>query len=284
MNCEVDEQEVASHFQEAGPPPHQDKDAWKSSWKALEDLYLDQTLPIVSIGVANFHFKDFQEMDAIGVRVYPHIVQISLWSLLYDPLLVDYCTSKGVHLQIIDAIDGILADPSQVPNAHHHLLKVADELVDASENLQEDDVAPVQVILAWLIQQGISVVPGTERLSELQRNSSVQLGSIPTLSRAQVETVAHAIEAYLSGDDLEEDIHAYVTIKAINKDAMLYWMKPDGTGESKIAFIGKGESFDEVTYPKHHFRVYDARNKDNWVDYHVKARFGERTTFEAYLK
>jgi len=238
----------------------------------------------VSIGVANFHFKDFQEMDAIGVRVYPHIVQISLWSLLYDPLLVDYCTSKGVHLQIIDAIDGILADPSQVPNAHHHLLKVADELVDASENLQEDDVAPVQVILAWLIQQGISVVPGTERLSELQRNSSVQLGSIPTLSRAQVETVAHAIEAYLSGDDLEEDIHAYVTIKAINKDAMLYWMKPDGTGESKIAFIGKGESFDEVTYPKHHFRVYDARNKDNWVDYHVKARFGERTTFEAYLK
>ena len=283
MNCEMDEQEVASHFQEAGPPPHQDKDAWKGSWKALEDLYLDEQLPIVSIGVANFHYTDFQEMDAIGVRVHPHIVQVSLWSLLYDPLLVDYCTKKGIHLQIVDAIDGILADPSRVPNAHHHLLKVAGDLSDASEDLEEDDVTPVQVILGWLIQQGVSVVPGTERLSELQQNSALSLGSLPVLTHTQVETVAHAVEAYLSGEDLEKDIHSYVTFTAKSKDAMLYWQKPDGSGESKIAFIAKGESFNEVTYPKHHFRIYDARNKDNFVEYRVDARFGEHTSFDAYL-
>lgn len=284
MNCEMDEQDVESHYQEAGPPPHQDKDAWKGSWKALEDLYLDQQFPVASIGVANFHFNDFQEMDAIGVRVIPHVVQVSLWSLLYDPLLVDYCTKKGVHIQIIDAIDGILADPSLVPNAHHHLLKVAGELFDASEDLEEDDVTPVQVILGWLIQQGVSVVPGTERLSELQRNSALALGSLPVLSHSQVEMVAHSVEAFLSGDDVEEDIHSYITFKAVSKDSMLYWQKPDGSGESKIAFIARGETFYETTYPKHHFRIYDARNKDIFIDYHVDARFGEHKSFDAYFE
>ena len=284
MNCEMDEQDVAPHFQEAGPPPHENKHAWKDSWKALEDLYLEQQLPIASIGVANFHYKDFQEMDAMQVRVHPHLVQVSLWSLLYDPLLVDYCGKRGIHLQTVDAIDGILADPSRVPNAHHHLLKIAEDLVDASETLEEDDVGPIQVVLGWLIQLGVSVVPGTERLSELQQNSAISLGLLPMLTHDQVETVAHAVEAYLSGDDLEEDIQTYVTFTAKSKDAMLYWQRPDGSGESKIAFIAKGESFDEVTYPKHHFRIYDARNKDNYVDYRVDARFGERTSFDAYLE
>jgi len=288
MNCELDEATVAPHVQQAGPPPHQDKDnAWKESWKALQDLYLQQTVPVASIGVANFHYKDLKDMDAMeGLTVHPHILQVSVWSLLYDPLLVDYCQERNIHLQIVDAIDGILADPSRAPNAHHHLLKVADDLqakLEKEGGPAYEELTPVQVILAWLVQQGVSVIPGTERLSELQQNSALTLGSLPTLSNGQVETVAHCLEAFLSGDDLEKDIHAYVTFTAKSKDTMLYWQKPDGTGESKIAFIGKGRSFNETTYPKHHFRIYDARNKDNFIDYHVQARFGEHQTFEAYL-
>ena len=79
---------------------------------------------------------------------------------------------------------------------------------------------------------------------------------------------------------LQKYKHTYFTAKT--KDAMLYWEKPDG-GEAKIAFIAQGKSFNETTYPKHHFRIYDARNKDNFVDYHVNARFGQHTSFEAYL-
>lgn len=292
MNCEVDEETAPPHVQDAGPPPHKDKDnAWKGSWKALEDLYLGKAPPgfnlpfkIASIGVANFHLKDLQEMDRMGdeIRVHPHILQLSVWSLIYDPMLVDYCTQRGIHVQVVDAIDGILADPSRTKNAHHHLLKVAEELEEDFETADQDELTPTQVVLAWLIQQGVSIIPGPERLSELQENSALTLGSIPAMSHVQVETVAHCVEAFLSGEDLEKDIHTFVTFTAKSKDAMLYWQKPGG-GEAKIAFIAQGKSFNETTYPRHHFRIYDARNKDNWIDYHVQAKFGEQVSFDAYL-
>lgn len=288
MNCELDEDSAPSHVQEAGPPPHQDKDnAWKGSWKALEDMYLAQApeTPIASIGVANFHLKDLQEMDRMGdeIRVHPHILQLSVWSLLYDPMLVDYCTQRGIHVQVVDAIDGILADPSRTKNAHHHLLKASEDLEDGLlYDIDQDELTPTQVVLTWLIQQGVSIIPGPERLSELQENSAVALAAMPPLKHLQVRTVAHCVEAFLSGEDLEKDIHTFVTFTAKSKDAMLYWQRPDG-GESKIAFIGKGKSFNETTYPKHHFRIYDARNKDNFIDYHVEAKFGEEVSFDAYL-
>ena len=288
MNCELDEDTAPPHVQEAGPPPHQDKDnAWKGSWKALEDMYLAQSpeTPIASIGVANFHLKDLQEMDRMGdeIRVHPHILQMSVWSLLYDPMLVDYCTQRGIHVQVVDAIDGILADPSRTKNAHHHLLKVAEEMEEGlNYGIDQDEITPTQVVLTWLIQQGVSIIPGPERLSELQENSAVTLAAMPALTHAQVRTVAHCVEAFLSGEDLEKDIHTFVTFTAKSKDAMLYWQKPDG-GESKIAFIARGKSFNETTYPKHHFRIYDARNKDNFIDYHVEAKFGEHISFDAYL-
>jgi hypothetical protein len=235
-------------------------------------------MPIASIGVANFHLSDLQEMDTFA-RIHPHMLQMSVWSLLYDPFLVDYCTRKDIHVQVYDAIEQVLVDPNHAPNAHHHLLKVANDLSEG----RPEEVTVAQVILSWLIQHGVSVIPGTARLSELQENSAIALAAIPTLNQVQIETVAHALEAFLSGDDLEEDIHAHVTFTAMTKDAMLYWQKPDG-GESKIAFIAKGQSFNETTYPNHKFRVYDARNKDNWVDYTVQARFGETASYDAYLE
>lgn len=286
MDCEVDEETAPPHVKEAGPAPHQDREnAWKGSWRALEDMYLAQSpeTPIASIGVANFHLKDLQEMDAMGPRVHPHIVQMSVWSLLYDPLLLNYCAQKGIHVQVVDAIDGILADPSRTKNAHHHLLKVAEELeTGIAYDIGQDELTLPQVVLAWLIQHGVSVIPGPERLSELQENSALTLAAIPQLTRTQAQTVAHCVEAFLSGEDLEKDIHTFVTFTAKSKDAMLYWQNPEG-GESKIAFIAKGKSFNETTYPKHHFRIYDARNKDNYVDYHVQAKFGEQVSYDAYL-
>ncbi|CAB9522448.1 Probable NAD(P)H-dependent D-xylose reductase xyl1 [Seminavis robusta] len=289
MNCELDEANVGEHVQQAGPPPHQDKDnAWKGSWKALEEIYLAgdaSPTPIASIGVANFHLKDLQDMDSQkDLQVHPHMLQVSIWSLLYDPHLVDYCTQRGIHLQIVDSIDGILADPSRARNAHHHLLKVAEDLIeDAAPTLSQDEITPTQVVYTWLVQQGVSIVPGPERLSELQEYSGVTLAAMPQMTHAQVETVAHCMEAFLSGEDLEKDINTFVTFHAKSKDAMLYWQRPDG-GENKIAFIARGSSFNESTYPKHHFRIYDARNKDNFIDYHVQAKFGEQVSFDAYLE
>ncbi|CAB9509142.1 Probable NAD(P)H-dependent D-xylose reductase xyl1 [Seminavis robusta] len=286
MSCQEDEARTPHHIKAAGPPPHQDKDAWKGSWKALEEAYLGDEFPIRSIGVANFHLKDMEELEELA-QVQPHILQLNVWSLLYDSQLIDYCYKHGIHVQVYSILNGIVTEPQKAPNAFHHLQKVASELTDdkqphSQQEQEEDEVSPAQVVLAWLVQHGVSIVPRTSRLSRLKENSAVALASVPDLSVEQVETVAHSVEAFLSEDDLEKDIHVKITFHATTKDTFLYWNTHDG-GEIKVAFIPKGESFNEMTYPNHSFRLYDARNKDHFIEYKVDAKFGSHEHVHAEL-
>ena len=278
MSCEEDEARMPEHVRQAGPPPHKDKEnAWKGSWKALEEAYLADEFAIESIGVANFHLKDLEELNKFA-KVEPHVLQINVWSLLYDPMLIDHCHRNKIHVQVYNVMSGILTEPEKAPNAYHHLQKIASDL---SEGMTEE-ISPAQVVLAWLMQHGVSLVPRTSRLSRLQENSAVSLAGVPELSDLQVETVAHAVEAFLSQNDLEEDIHVKVTFHATTMDTFLYWTAPDG-GEVQIALIPKGETFNETTYPNHNFRLYNARNKDHFIDYKVGAKFGEHEDVHAEL-
>ena len=86
MNCIQEEHELPQHVKDAGPPPHLKKDAWKDSWKALEDVYEEFAMarkidekevmrPIIaSIGVSNFDFNDMRALKDIA-KVQPHIYQ-----------------------------------------------------------------------------------------------------------------------------------------------------------------------------------------------------------------
>lgn len=278
MNCEEDEVKMPKAVRSAGPPPHMDKEnSWKGSWKALEEAYLGDEFSIESIGVANFHMRELRELQSFA-KIEPHILQMNIWSLLYDPLVMEHCHKNGIHVQVYNVLSGVLTDTEKAPNAYHHMQKVAAELSD--EMLE--DISPAQAILAWLMQHGVSVIPRTSRLSRLQENSAVSLAAIPELSDLQVETLAHSVEAFLSGNDLEENIHVKLTFHATTKDTFLYWTDQEG-GEVQVAFIPQGDTFNETTYPNHSFRLYDARNKDHFIVYKVTARFGEHEHVHAEL-
>jgi hypothetical protein len=105
---------------------------------------------------------------------------------------------------------------------------------------------------------------------------------LPALTDMQVETVAHSVEAYLSGDDLEHDIHVDVSFHAVNKDIMLYWQGQDGN-EVRIAHVKQGEIFNETTYPNHVFRTYDASNKDVFIEHQIRANFGDHRSIHVEL-
>lgn len=269
MNCEGEEADLPEYVKNTGPDPTKDPDAWKESWKMLEDMYLSENYPIASIGVSNFHLHDIEMMESFA-RIHPHILQVNLWSLLYDSLLVEYCHKHRIHVQVYNAMAGTVSKPEAAPRAYHHIQKVAYEISDEIDY----NMTPAQVILAWLIQHGVSVIPRTSRLGRLNENSAVALASIPAFTDLQVETVAHAVEAYLSGDDLAQDIHVNISFHAVSQDIMLYWRGKQGQ-EVRIAHIRGGETFDETTYPNHKFRTYLASNKDVFIDHEVKANFGD---------
>lgn len=85
MDCEKEENALPDYVKKAGPPPHENKkDAWKESWKALEDMYLSADYPAIgSIGISNFGLDDMKELLAMA-REKPHITQINIWSLIHD--------------------------------------------------------------------------------------------------------------------------------------------------------------------------------------------------------
>lgn len=277
MDCEREEEQLPDHVKEAGPDPSTDpENAWKQSWKALEDMYLSDEYPIASIGLSNFHLKDIEQVEAFA-QIHPHVIQMNMWSMVYDAHLIDYCHKHRIHVQAYNVIHGTVSDPDQAPRAFRHLEKVANELsVEVGES-----ITPVQVVLSWLIQHGVSVIPRTTNVLRLEENSAVALLNVPAFTDHQVETVAHAVEAYLSGDDLD-DIHVSVTFHAVSKDVVLYWMGHSGdeSSEVRIELLRVGDTFDETTYPTHKFRAYDAQNKDVWTEHDITANYGDHVHIE----
>jgi len=272
MECDQEEAGLPEDVRNAGPNPASDPDnAWKESWKLLEDVYLSNQYPIASIGVSNFNKEDLLAMHSFA-RIHPHVLQVNLWSLLYDAELVDYCHQQRIHLQVFNSMHGTVTRPKIAPRAYHHIQKVGSEIGDQIQ----DEVTPAQVIMAWLVQHGVSIVPRTSKLARLQENSAVELSLLPVMTDTQVETVAHAVEAYLSGDDLDGDIHVSVSFQAVSKDLMIYWVNSEGE-EFRLAYVKQGESFNETTFPNHVYRTYDASDRDlPYSEHRVHANFGEK--------
>jgi len=261
MDCEGEEANLPHEVKTAGPPPHLDPgNAWKQSWKAMEELVIDKNNPFASIGVSNFHRKELEDLVSFA-KIAPHVVETDTWSLLYDPLLIEFCHKRGIHLVAYHLMEGTIAQSGSAPFATHHLLSLANDVTKqmrSSGILSEDDrdITMAQIVLVWLVQHSISVIPRTTDLYHLQENSAESLASIPAMDDGQVQVVAQSVEALISGEDLTEDAFVTLTFHAKSKDVFLYWHDPEFGGEIEVAKIQKGTSFEESSHPGHQFRIY----------------------------
>lgn len=281
MDCEAEENLLPDEIKKLTPPPHTDKvNAWKGSWKALETLFQDENSPVASIGVSNFHVKELEALAEMAT-VKPHLVEANIWSFLYDPLLVNYAHRHNIHLIAFQVMEGTLRNPARTPFAYHHLLTVCNELSKTMQSkglLAEDqDITGPQGVLAWLIQHSVSVIPKTTDLQHLKENSAVSMSQIPSLTEKQAQTVAHAVEALISGDDMEEDANIRVTFHAKTKDLYLWWRDDEDDVEVMIGTIKKGEKFEERSHPGHKFKVYDHPDKEkaSFELYQVFGKYGD---------
>lgn len=282
MKCEEEEEALPQSVKDAGPPPHQDKLAWKQSWKALEDMYNSGDYSFFAgIGVSNFSADDL-DMLLHMAKTTPHIMQMNVWSLLNDPHLVDLCNKKGILLQVYNVMNGILKQSVSAPHSYHHLLQVANEITKKSLPEGSEPITAGQVVLRWLVQYGISVIPRTSSKERLEENSAVAVSRIPDLTEAQQEIVAHAMESMLAGDDMEEDVNVQITFHAKTQSMYLYWFKDEETVK-QIAYIEKGDWFDESTHPNHKFRLYHSEDPETYQDYVVEANYGDHETVHIEL-
>jgi len=279
MDCEGEEKNESEKMKSASSPPHLEKDtAWKQSWRALEDMYTaqDEYPMIESIGVSNFQLNDMEEFEHFAL-IRPHVLQMNVWSLLNDPDLIDYCQHHEIHVQVYNTMRMIAQGSNSAPIANFRLEEVMDDLSKemVSPSLRDRGLSKGQIVLAWLIQHGISVIPGTTQFNRLQENSAVSLAQIPELSDSQAKTIAHSVEAFLSGNDSEEQMKIMVTFEAKSSDLLLYQRQPNGS-EKSVAYIPQGRRFDESAYPKNDYVLYDAQNNDKFLEYKVPGELAGR--------
>jgi len=192
-----------------------------------------------------------------------------------------------IHIQVYNVMNGIIGQVYDNPKAHHHILMVAnqlkqrpihtDSIATASHDAEfiAEKVYFAQVILKWLVQFGISVIPRTSDPKRLAENSAISLAMIPGMSQEQTKIAGKSIAALINNEDLKDDVLVQVRFHAKESDMFLYWVPEEGDSEKQLAFIEKGSSFEESTHPGHTFKAYHAYDPDQFETISIHGYYGE---------
>lgn len=145
------------------PGPHGGKDkkanraARKLCWEAFEGLY--KAGKAKAIGVSNFTEEHLEELKADGATVVPHVNQIEMSPYTVYEKIVKYCQDNDIVIQAYSPLGssggGALKDPVVTGIAAKY-----------NKN-------PGQVVLRWLIQQGIVVLPRSSSAARITSNMDI---------------------------------------------------------------------------------------------------------------
>eukprot|EP00980_Cylindrotheca_fusiformis_P013996 scaffold3651_cov104-Cylindrotheca_fusiformis.AAC.4 len=277
MDCASEEELLPQHVKDAGPPPHLNKEtAFKESWRALEDLYLGKArmgwnVPaIASIGVSNFDLTDLKELIAES-RVVPHILQGNVWSYLFEPRLLYFCFQMNIHFQVYNVMNGILNKHDEARFAFRSLKNIAREVSAGTDH----QYTAAQVILRWLVQNDISVIPRTRDHGHLVENSAVALASMPRLTPAEEDRVAAAVRALLEGNDLKQPQVSFIN-QIEDSIVHIFWKDHHQGGKEHPVRrdFAPGEVYNTFSHTGHVFVAYD-ENRTKRREFQVRADYGQ---------
>jgi len=289
MNCKEEEEQLPDRVKRTGPPPHLDKNAWKESWRALEEIYdsnhsvdtnKDEYHSVIAgIGISNFDYRTLSTLLQTA-KITPHLIQISVWTILNDPTIVKLLNDNNIHIQAYNIMNGILGRIHNNPKAHHHILMIANQLEQKSihsSSMTDSIVETIyssQVVLKWLVQFGISMVCRTSNLDRLSENSAVSISKIPTLNEQEMDVVSKSMVALINNEDLKDDVSVQVRFHAKESDMFLYFVSEEDN-EKQLAFIEQGSSYSHNSHPGHKFKVYHAYDPDQFEIFSIHGHYGE---------
>ncbi|KAL7462911.1 hypothetical protein ACHAXS_003286 [Conticribra weissflogii] len=63
----------------------------------------------------------------------------------------------------------------------------------------------IQMVLGWLVQRGVGVIPGTKNLTHLIENGPMSLATMPEFNARESLDIENAIMSFVTGVDLDEE-------------------------------------------------------------------------------
>jgi alcohol dehydrogenase (NADP+) len=158
----------------------------QSTWEGMEAAVKSGLTR--HIGVSNFSAKKIRDLLP-HCKIKPEVNQVELHSLLQQPELVKYCASQGIHITAYSPLGS--SDRPDFVKAPDAPALLDNPVIWAIANGRS--CTPAQVLLAWHVQRGISVIPKSVNPSRLRENFAA---AEIELSPADLERIAGLDQNY----------------------------------------------------------------------------------------
>ena len=133
------------------------------TWQGMEAAY-EKGLAR-QIGVSNFGIKKLEELLETS-PVKPMVNQVELHPYLSQTALVDYCHAQNIYVTAYSPL-GSSDRPEQMKGADEPVLLKDDTI---SKIADSKGISTAQVLLSWVKQRGISVIPKSVNPGRLAQN------------------------------------------------------------------------------------------------------------------
>lgn len=133
------------------------------TWAGMEEG-LEQGLSR-HIGVSNFSVKNLREIQK-NARIQPEMNQVESHPYLQQQQLLTFCRQHDIHMTAYSPL-GSRDRPSRLKKEEEPSLL---ENAIITRIAQDHQCTPAQVLLAWALQRGISVIPKSTNPQRLREN------------------------------------------------------------------------------------------------------------------
>ncbi|OJK00687.1 hypothetical protein ASPACDRAFT_42178 [Aspergillus aculeatus ATCC 16872] len=156
---------------------------YPATWRAMERLVDNGKAKL--IGVCNFNILKLKRLLQTA-RIRPAVNQVELHPYLPQIDLREFCKMEGIHIMAHQPLGG---KPSFRDGPHcRHMRPLTD--TDIFQLSRKNFRGRAQLILSWIVQQNISVVPRTSRITHLIDNMNLKrLTSDEMLGMAMVSRI-----------------------------------------------------------------------------------------------
>jgi D-xylose reductase len=139
----------------------------RETWEAMEQL-VEKGLAR-NIGISNFNISLIRDLLSY-CNIRPAVLQVESHPYLVQPKLLRFCEQQKIHFTAFSP----LGAPSYIPIG---MAKESDSAMDqpiVKQIAKRLGKTPAQVLLAWGINRGTSVIPKSSRVERLRENLAAQ--------------------------------------------------------------------------------------------------------------
>lgn len=139
---------------------------------------------VKSVGVSNFSISKLEQLIA-ETGVIPTVNQVELHPYNPQNELLDYCRDKGIHLTAYSPL-GSLDRPEALKRSDEPPL-LENEVVKSVA--AEEGLTPGQLLIAWAIDRGTSVIPKSTNPDRIAQNFSAGSHTLSAMAREKLDSI-----------------------------------------------------------------------------------------------